>query len=324
MNNKIETLDLLDRRILYELDRNSRQSFTQIARKLRTSKGVVSYRVRQLEEKKIVQGYYASVDTVQLGYYNFRVYVKLKEASPHIRESILHYLVSSPKTWWVATTTFPYDIVVVFLAKSFHEFNGMFKDFLQRFKRNLQQYRVRLYIELRNFDRDYLLHEEPLEKRAYRVLGKENRIEPTSSEMAVLREISTHARTGTVELGKKLKMSPITVRNSIKKMLKAGTIMGFSVNLDHAAIGYNYYWVHMDVKDFDSGQKLAQWITQLPETVHLDETIGGSDVEFGIQIKQSESVENVLGNLFARFGDAITQYEYFKILENKKVAYMPQ
>ena len=46
-------LDKKDKDILYELDLNSRQSFNQIGRKIKLSKEVVQYRIKQLEKVKI-------------------------------------------------------------------------------------------------------------------------------------------------------------------------------------------------------------------------------------------------------------------------------
>ncbi len=46
----MENLDVEDKKILYELDIDSRQSFSQIGRKVGLSKDVVAYRV--LERKK--------------------------------------------------------------------------------------------------------------------------------------------------------------------------------------------------------------------------------------------------------------------------------
>ena len=47
-------LDLKDRKILYELDMNSRKSNTEIAKKVGLSKQVVGFRIKKLIDEKIV------------------------------------------------------------------------------------------------------------------------------------------------------------------------------------------------------------------------------------------------------------------------------
>ena len=57
-------IDLKDRKILYELDLNSRQSLTAIGKKVGLKKDVVSYRIKKLEDEGIIKNYYAFIDTL--------------------------------------------------------------------------------------------------------------------------------------------------------------------------------------------------------------------------------------------------------------------
>jgi DNA-binding Lrp family transcriptional regulator len=61
-------VDDLDTKILQQLTRNARQSYRQIARKLRVSTGTVLTRIRRLEETGIIRGYTIMLDTEKLGY----------------------------------------------------------------------------------------------------------------------------------------------------------------------------------------------------------------------------------------------------------------
>ncbi|MBU1165968.1 Lrp/AsnC family transcriptional regulator [Candidatus Micrarchaeota archaeon] len=319
-----EKTDQLDRRILLELDRNSRQSFSQLAKKLKTSKSVVTYRIKQLEDKKIIKGYYTVIDTSKLGYYNFRVYIKLRETSKKQKEEIIDYLVASKNTWWVATTIFPYDIASIFIAKNLHEFNHIFKEFLRKFKKNMHEYDVEIYVDIKHFFRDYLVFDELIENRKFITMGEEEKLDLNKQELDVLREVSLNSRTGTVKLAKKLKMSPITAKNIIKRLQKLGVIQGFRILFDYSRLDYEYYWIHIDVTGIEKEEKLKQFVRMFPETVYLAETVGGMDVEFGVQVKREKGIQKILVDIFDRFDNVITDYKYFKVLENKKVIYMPQ
>ena len=54
MYNIMIKIDLKDRKILNQLDINSRQSLSQIGKKVGLPKNVVAYRIKRLEEKKII------------------------------------------------------------------------------------------------------------------------------------------------------------------------------------------------------------------------------------------------------------------------------
>jgi len=61
-------MDDVDRKILKELLKNSRQSFREIARKLDVAVGTVLSRVKNLEKEGIIKGYSVLIDHEKLGY----------------------------------------------------------------------------------------------------------------------------------------------------------------------------------------------------------------------------------------------------------------
>ncbi len=61
-------MDDVDRKILKELIKNSRQSFREIARKLDVAVGTVLSRVKNLEKEGIIKGYSILIDHEKLGY----------------------------------------------------------------------------------------------------------------------------------------------------------------------------------------------------------------------------------------------------------------
>ena len=49
-------IDKTDRKILYELDLNARKPHSQIAKKLRINRSIVSYRINEMKKKGIIKG----------------------------------------------------------------------------------------------------------------------------------------------------------------------------------------------------------------------------------------------------------------------------
>ena len=60
-------LNLKDKKILYELEKDARITNSLIARKVGLSKDAVGYRIKQLEEKGIIKGYRAIIDVNKNG-----------------------------------------------------------------------------------------------------------------------------------------------------------------------------------------------------------------------------------------------------------------
>jgi len=71
-------MDDLDKKILGELQRDSRSSFTKIANRIGVSTATVSERVKRLVEKGIICGYTAVLNTSEMGLVTLITMIKTK------------------------------------------------------------------------------------------------------------------------------------------------------------------------------------------------------------------------------------------------------
>ena len=74
-------LDLIDKKILNQLDLNSRQSDSEIGKKIRQSKQVVNYRIKKLLENGIITAFYPHINIANLGYSMHKFYLQLRNIS---------------------------------------------------------------------------------------------------------------------------------------------------------------------------------------------------------------------------------------------------
>ena len=115
-------IDLKDRKILYQLDRNCRQSNTQIGKKVGLSKQVVDYRIKRMEEEGIITGYWTDIDSYRFGYQVFRYLIIFQNATFAIKDEIMQQIASYKKTWAVYSVKGMYDISTHIWVKSIPQF----------------------------------------------------------------------------------------------------------------------------------------------------------------------------------------------------------
>ena len=70
-------LDLIDRKILLELDTNARASFSQIGKKLRIGKNNVQYRVKRLLEDGVIKKFVTQFSLGILGLFLGKIFLQL-------------------------------------------------------------------------------------------------------------------------------------------------------------------------------------------------------------------------------------------------------
>ena len=78
----MEKLDLKDRKILYHLDFNSRQSFSKLGRKVGLHKDVIGYRLKRLQEKGIIKGFFTVINYPKIGFNYYRFYFSFAKQNP--------------------------------------------------------------------------------------------------------------------------------------------------------------------------------------------------------------------------------------------------
>ena len=95
-------LDLFDKKIIYELEKDSSQPISKIAKKIKRSKEFVNFRMNRLEKEEIILGYSAIVDMAKLGYFTLRVYIKWQNITQEEKQKFYDKIKIKENVW---TTT---------------------------------------------------------------------------------------------------------------------------------------------------------------------------------------------------------------------------
>lgn len=96
---KAVDLDVIDHRILAELQQNGRMTNVELARRVGISAPPCLRRVRRLEELGIIQGYHASIAAVTLGWsISFYVLVGLDSQKSSVLEGFETHVAQWPET----------------------------------------------------------------------------------------------------------------------------------------------------------------------------------------------------------------------------------
>ena len=154
------SLDNVDKKLLYLLDQNCRQSTTQLAKQLRIHRNVVLYRIKRLEDTHIIRGYYTDIDTAKMGYTTFRILLNLSNYSKEDEEELTKFLLSVPQLIWFFKTEGKYDMDIVYVSKSVTEFYSFIDQLHIRFNRLIADEKIGTLIQLLYYGKDYLINKK--------------------------------------------------------------------------------------------------------------------------------------------------------------------
>ncbi len=315
-------INLTDRKILYELDTNCRQSNSQLAKKLKISKDIVNYHVKKLEEAGIIEGYRTIIDISRLGYLTYRVYLKFQDIYKEVEDKIIENLKQTPNVWWIGKLAGRVDFVFAIWVKSPREFYDFWIKFLKIYRQYIKQETISTFIEYIHFRRAYLLNLEHDETRL-EIIGGSKEVKHDKTDSKILSLLAGNARIALVDLAKKSGLTPMAVKYRMKNLTEKGVIQGYRALINFSKLGYEYYKVDMYLEDVSKIRQIESFCHAHPNIVYIDRTFGAGDIEFDFEIESLAKFTRVIEEIKDKFRGVIRNFEFFSVLKIYKTMYFP-
>ncbi len=324
MLNSLKKLDIKDKKILFHLRINSRQSYTQIGKKVGLHKDVVSNRVNNLIDKGIIRNFSIYIDPRCLGLIAVRYYLTFQSINPEVKKEIIDYFVKSPEVTTVLSADGDFDLVVILAVKDIYDSFDYWEKTLLKYRDYFADQIFSLFLKQETFfgssiiasadDLDELKSEN---KPIFLGNKKKTRIDDVDKE--ILKLLNKNARIPTIEIAKKLKKQSITINNRIKSLVDRGIIKSFTYIFQSSKlIGVNWYKVFIFLRDYKKTEKIIEYIKNNKHLSSIDKVLGYDDLELQFFFKDTSQLHQTMEDLSAKFPNAIKYYKYFHIKESFK------
>jgi len=318
-------IDMKDRKILYQLDVNARQSFSQIGKKVGLPKTVVSYRIKKLQNSGIINKFYTVIDTYKLGYSSFRIYLGFQYVSPTIEKEIINHFSKNKLNWWTISSVGRFNLVVIMWIKEINEFYSFWEDTLKKYRDYFHIQQFSIYIQTQSFLNEYLIRSEHIVNRLeYIISGASIDEKIDSIDTKLLQLIGNDARITIGELSDILGIAFNAVKQRIKKLMKLGIILGFRVEIDYKKLGYQFYKADVNLTNYAMRSQILQYIKQNPNLIRIDKSIGISDLELEFLVPDHDYFYKIMNELLYRFQDKIKNYQYLCASSYCDIKYLPK
>ncbi len=136
---QLQEYDQLDYHLLKEMTHNARISLVELAKKLKLSSKTVMQRLKKLEEKGIIKGYFALINTQKLGYQFYKVDFYLSDLS---KLSQMHEFAKTHRdiVYRMRTIGGP-DYEIEIMVKDTKEMKKIVQEIRTKFPNIIQHYR---------------------------------------------------------------------------------------------------------------------------------------------------------------------------------------
>lgn len=316
-------LDFTDKRILFELDVNSRISVNDLAKKTRLSRDVVAYRMKKLEELGMIEKYISIIDFSRFGYRIIRLYLKLQKLDANAKKSLIDFLVRRDDVMTVYESDGHFDIAVGFLVRDLRDFQNIYGELMKKYKPYISEVNTGVFLDYLHYNRNYLV-EKKIQDNRFISTGSFEQFKPDRKDVELLELIKENSRVSLVELAGKLKMTATGVKYKLSNLEREKVILGYKILVDISKLGYEYFKVDLQLEDYNVLEEISAFILTNPNVIYRNIVVGGSDFEFDCEFESVEKFYAFIGELQMKFPKKIRSYSYYRAVKIYKYSYLPK
>ncbi|MCX6665387.1 MAG: Lrp/AsnC family transcriptional regulator [Euryarchaeota archaeon] len=325
MNKKnLDDLDIKDRKILYELELDARQSFSQIGKKVGLPKTVITYRINNLLKTRVIKDFKTMIDISKLGYLFLRFYIKYQYVTPKIKKEIIDYFLKSKYVVILHSVEGSYDLVVFMAVNDIPEFYTFWKQTLDKYRDYFSNQIFSLYFQEHLYDCAFLINQKSDRKKLILLHDTSTKIDIDALDRQILTILSTKARSSLIQIAKITKSTPEVIHYRIKKLKTLQVIQGYKINIDFSKLGYQLFKIDIVLKERDKLRPIIRYAESNPNFFCVDNTIGYVDLELEFILKNTNELNEIMGDIETKFPNSIRHYTYICFLTTHKFCYLPE
>lgn len=318
-------LEKMDIKLLQELEDNSRATLSQIAKKLKTSQQVVSYRLNSLQKRGVIGGFYTIINFTKLDYTNYRTLVRLTNLTEQNFKKIISYLTNHQNVLWLVECGGKWDLIINFMAKNVLQYNNLLKKFKNKFPNQIQNYDVLTTIEAIHFGRNYFT-EKSRGGDQLPYFGRDFKLAKTDkTDLEILSLISENARMSSVEIAGKIKISPNTVILRIKELKKKGIIQGFKPLIHLENTPYSSYKALVKFQNITEEKEdgIINYLRLNLNVVGIIKQVGMWDFEMEFEVDSKQAMLNLVRKFRDKFKSVVKEFEVISLYHEYRYNFFP-
>ncbi|GEM_PF-4250906 len=301
INMNKEELKVKDRKILQALDKDARQSIQKLARKVGVSPEVAAYRIKKLEERKIIQGYYTVMNIYKLGFWLYRVYLGLHKMSPEVRKEFLEYLTRTEQVGQIAITGGAYDMIIGIREKDNMKFQNVINEIVKKYGVYIKSKEVSIITKLWQYNKKFLYTTEKEDVHEWCIFPDETIVKVDEKDFKIL-STSQGNKTST-EIERKTGITRKVVANRIKKLMKERIMLGGRVIIKRDIFGLTYFRLLFKLQSTDEKklQSLLYFLKMNKSVTYALTCIGSWEFEAEIAVENTEAGYEFVADVKEKF-----------------------
>lgn len=306
------TLNNKDLHILSELDKNSRISITQLAKKLKTSKDGLNYRIKKLQKENIITRYFAEIDISKLGLIAGKVTLQFQNVDKEKEDEIFNFLKNHSKIGWVVFCSGRWDCVFVFYVKDTYEIQELINDIVEKHGQYILSKEVLLILDYYITSRGWLTKDT--NRSISKIGGKINNI-VDDLDVQLIKILTQNCRKPIIEIATELGKSSNLIISRIKNLEKNKIIQNYYIGINLEKVNKEFCKSFLYLQNYTKLEhtKLVNYCLQHPNVTAVTNTVGTWELELEMEVSNFDEFYKIMNQIKNNFKKIIRSYEAITI-----------
>jgi DNA-binding Lrp family transcriptional regulator len=282
----IQTIDQLNAKILKDLLKDGRKTFTQIAKDCNTSKDVVTKRYKQMKNAGIIVG--ATVHNSPACYganLVAGIYLKIK---PNKEKQVLELVYKIPQFLYVYNIGIHPGLAALLIMKNIEELEEI-KQLIKKMPYILG-FEIIVLLGIRTSPENLSIlssQDDPTEKDKIVIRKRKTKIDKIDTE--IIEKLAINGRATFKEISKELKVSTDTISKRYAKLKQNGDLKAV-IQIDPTKIGYSAFAIFNLAFSEENSPNHILDLAQIPDVNFVIKTSGNFDFMLSLMISNMQQL----------------------------------
>jgi len=317
-------IDTVDKKILAELDKNSRQPNSTIAKKLRISRERVDYRIKQMVKSGIINKFPTVINPTKFGYSMFKLYFQFQNLTPEKEKELIKWLVDNPYVQWVTSCKGRWDMNIIVFAHDAEHFSSVMQEFYNKYGEFIFSQNFNVSLAAGNMQKGWILKEKNYYSKVVYTANEREDLGLDRTDMELLKIIANNARMSVVEIASRMKSTPRIISHRVKKLEEMAVVKGYTVSLNYNLLKKQFYKVifYITMMDDKLHSKLIEYCRTRNNMPYFIFCVGEWSFEVEYVVDDINEFYEAVDDIKKYFPE-IKRYESILLAKEHKFDYIP-
>jgi len=315
----------LDKKILYELDRDGRASYVDIAKNVGTSLQVVKYHFERLMDEKVIKNFWAFIDYDRAGYSFFWGYWMKFSGQTKEEEKKMYKTFTDNNYIPIVMRCDGYaDVMLGIIAKDVFHHNQILQEIFNEYGQFITMSEIVVGLGFIKFPRTYLINEENKAGTFHASGGVTEIAKLSELDRQILSLLQVDGRIEFTKIAKILGYTPGLIHRNYTKLVDEGVISKITYTINYDIIGLKLFRVLFKIKQFNKRRinALYDFCRENPNIINYVKAMGNWQLMLDIEIKNQDELRGLLRQMKHDFNDIIFQIEINEVYKMDKFTQM--